>query len=238
MSWDNTLMRMLPPIGGVPPHITGPTGRFGAGEAAGRKPPSSIPHKGVDANYFGGQNALNKSHPILHAPVDAEVVLSGGRSGTISIKDSNGFVHKLMHTSTRNVGVGDRVSAGERSAQWVIPEPTIFIFIISWKTAKAGKSIRSSSGINKVLRRRPLNFSVNPSTSRKSCLAAFQLLLPALLRLIRRRSPSSARSANPAALAKIHSPIASANGVLYRYLMRPLLPTIPRIFPIVLAGGT
>lgn len=113
MSWDDTLKRMLPPIGGVPSHITGPAGRFGAGKAAGRNPPSSIPHKGVDANYFGGQNALNKSHPILHAPVDGEVVLSGGRSGTISIKDSNGFVHKLMHTSTRNVEVGDRVSAGD-----------------------------------------------------------------------------------------------------------------------------
>ena len=113
MSWDDTLRRMLPPIGGVPPHITGPAGMFGAGEAEGRGPRSSRPHKGVDANYFGGQNALNKSRPILHAPVDGEVILSGGRSGTISIRDRNGFVHKLMHTATRNVGVGDRVIAGD-----------------------------------------------------------------------------------------------------------------------------
>lgn len=113
MSWDDTLRRMLPPIGGAPPHITGPAGMFGAGEAEGRGPRSSRPHKGVDANYFGGQNALNKSHPILHAPVDGEILFSGGNSGTISIRDNNGFVHKLMHTATRNVQAGDRVTAGD-----------------------------------------------------------------------------------------------------------------------------
>jgi murein DD-endopeptidase MepM/ murein hydrolase activator NlpD len=113
MSWDDIMRRMLPPIGGVLPHITGPAGAFGAGEAEGRGPGSSRPHKGVDVNYVGGQGALNKSRPILHAPVDGEVIFVGGRSGTISIKDSEGFVHKLMHTATQNVRVGDRVTAGD-----------------------------------------------------------------------------------------------------------------------------
>jgi hypothetical protein len=38
MSWDDIMRRMLPPIGGVLPHITGPAGAFGAGEAEGRGP--------------------------------------------------------------------------------------------------------------------------------------------------------------------------------------------------------
>ena len=66
MSWDDIMRRMLPPIGGVLPHITGPAGAFGAGEAEGRGPGSSRPHKGVDVNYVGGQGALKAVQSYTH----------------------------------------------------------------------------------------------------------------------------------------------------------------------------
>jgi hypothetical protein len=59
MTWEDIMRRVLPPIGSVPPHVTGP-GAFGAGVKEGRKLPSTIPHKGVDFNYFGGRNASFK----------------------------------------------------------------------------------------------------------------------------------------------------------------------------------
>jgi hypothetical protein len=71
MSWEDIMRRVLPPIGGVQPHITGPAGTFGAGEVEGRRRGSSIPHKGVDFNYMGGQkNRLNLRHPAL-CPLEA-----------------------------------------------------------------------------------------------------------------------------------------------------------------------
>jgi hypothetical protein len=48
MTWEDIMRRVLPPIGGVVPHVTD-AGAYGAGAAQGRKPPSSIPHRGVEA---------------------------------------------------------------------------------------------------------------------------------------------------------------------------------------------
>jgi hypothetical protein len=68
MSWEDIMRRVLPPIGGVSPHITGPAGKYGAGLKEGRVPPSTIPHGGADFNYIGGKTArLNLSHPALRS---------------------------------------------------------------------------------------------------------------------------------------------------------------------------
>jgi hypothetical protein len=89
MTWEDIMRRVLPPIGGVPPHVTGP-GAFGAGVKEGRKPPSTIPHKGVDFNYIGGREAqLNKSNPPLYSPVAGVVINAGeGSVGRIAIPSS------------------------------------------------------------------------------------------------------------------------------------------------------
>ena len=115
MSWDDIMRRVLPPIDGVEPHITGPAGRFGAGKAEGRQPPSKIPHPGADFNYFGGQTGrLNQSHPALHSPVDGVVENAGqGTVGRIAIRDKNGFLHEILHSATRHVAIGDPVAAGQ-----------------------------------------------------------------------------------------------------------------------------
>ena len=88
MSWDDIMRRVLPPISGVQPHITGRAGTFDAGEAEGRRPPSKIPHRGLDFNYFGGQTSkLNQSHPALHSPVAGIVENAGqGTVGRIAIR--------------------------------------------------------------------------------------------------------------------------------------------------------
>ena len=111
MTWEEIMRRVLPPNGVVQPHVTGP-GAFGAGEKEGRKPPSSIPHKGVDFNYIGGQSPLNKSYPELHSPVAGVVTSVGGKYGIIAIRDANGFSHEILHTHTQSVKVGDLVDAG------------------------------------------------------------------------------------------------------------------------------
>ena len=115
VSWDDIMRRVLPPINGVQPHITGPAGIFGAGEAEGRRPPSKIPHPGADFNYVGGQTSgLNQSHPALHSPVDGIVENAGqGTVGRIAIRDKNGFLHETLHSATRHVTIGDPVAAGQ-----------------------------------------------------------------------------------------------------------------------------
>jgi hypothetical protein len=115
MSWEDVMRRVLPPIGGIQPHITGPAGAFGAGEPEGRRSPSSIPHGGVDFNYVGGQpNRLNKSNPAVRSPVDGVVVNAGqGSVGRIAIRDKDGFIHEVLHTAAQHVEIGDPVAAGQ-----------------------------------------------------------------------------------------------------------------------------
>lgn len=104
------MYRVLPPLQNVPPHTTSP---FGAKQH--RPPDSTNPHRGVDFNYFGGQEArLNKNHPEIHSPVDGIVTNAGeGTVGRIAIRDKDGFLHEILHTQKQNVSVGDQVSAGQ-----------------------------------------------------------------------------------------------------------------------------
>src|SRR5581483_6007138 len=115
MSWDDIMRCILPPIGGVQPHITSPAGMFGAGEAEGRKPPSRIPHPGADFDYIGGQTSrLNLSHPALRSPIDGVVENAGeGSMGRIAIRDKEGCLHERLHTESRRVTKGDPVVAGQ-----------------------------------------------------------------------------------------------------------------------------
>jgi hypothetical protein len=114
MSWEDIMRRVLPPIGGVSPQVTGP-GVYGAGVEQGRRPPSSIPHHGVDFNYIGGRYAkLNNIHAALRSPVDGIVENAGqGSFGRIGIRDKNGFLHEILHTDARHVAIGDPVAAGQ-----------------------------------------------------------------------------------------------------------------------------
>jgi hypothetical protein len=114
VSWEDIMRRVLPPIGSVSPHVTGP-GAYGAGVEQGRQPPSTIPHGGVDFNYIGGKDArLNKSHPALRSPVDDIVENAGqGDVGRSAIRDKNGFLHEILHTDARHVAIGDPVAAGQ-----------------------------------------------------------------------------------------------------------------------------
>jgi len=115
MSLEDIMRRVLPPIGGVSPHITGAPGRYGAGLKEGRVPPSTIPHRGVDFNYVGGRTArLNLSHPALRSPVDGIVINAGqGTAERIAIRDKDGFVHEILHSDKRHVAIGDPVVAGQ-----------------------------------------------------------------------------------------------------------------------------
>jgi len=113
MTWEEIMRRVLPPVGGVSPHITD-AGAFGAGVEQGRHPPSSIPHKGVDFDYIGGRTSrLNRSYPVLHSPVAGVVTNAGeGNVGRIAIRDANGFTHEVLHTHTQSVKKGDLVGVG------------------------------------------------------------------------------------------------------------------------------
>ncbi len=111
MSWEDIMRRVLPPVGGVSPHITSAFG------ATNRPAGSTNPHRAVDFNYDvgpGGQRGINLTHPALRSPVDGIVTNAGeGRYGTISIRDANGFSHEILHTDARHVSVGDPVVAGQ-----------------------------------------------------------------------------------------------------------------------------
>lgn len=108
--WDDMMRRILGPIGGISPHVTSPYGAV-----TGRPRGSSNPHRGIDFNYVGGQEArLNKNHPELRSPVNGVVEHAGeDQWGTISIRDNNGLRHQILHTNSRHVKVGDVVAAGQ-----------------------------------------------------------------------------------------------------------------------------
>jgi len=115
MSWNEVMQRVLPPMKDektkitYPPH---PTSLFGS---TNRPKGSTNPHKGVDFNYVGGQEArVNTNHPALRSPVTGIVTNAGqGYVGRIAIRDSDGLTHELLHTHSRHVVVGDRVFAGQ-----------------------------------------------------------------------------------------------------------------------------
>lgn len=98
MTWEDIMQRVLPPIGGVVPHVTD-AGAYGAGAEQGRKPPSSIPHRGVDFNYIGGRHArLNRSNPELRSPVAGIVTNAGegsSHTGCQWIFSRNPSLHQL-----------------------------------------------------------------------------------------------------------------------------------------------
>jgi hypothetical protein len=109
MSWQDIIQRVLPPVGGVLPHVTSPYG-----EVEGRPPGSSTPHRAVDFNYVGGQTGINLQHPTLRSPVAGIVTRAGqDKYGTIAIRDADGYSHEILHTNGRYVSVGDPVAAGQ-----------------------------------------------------------------------------------------------------------------------------
>lgn len=106
MSYRDVMETILPAQGATHAHITG---HYGEIRRKG-------PHGGSDFNYVGGQSGVNLKHPTVHSPVEGEVVLVGGRFGTVSIRDSDGNLHQLLHTQTQTVKVGQHVAAGDAIA--------------------------------------------------------------------------------------------------------------------------
>jgi hypothetical protein len=109
MSWEKIMRRVLPPIGGVPPHITSSYG------ATDRPPKSTNPHEGIDFNYrVPGQRGINLAHPAMRSPVTGIVTNAGeGTAGRIAIRDSDGFIHEILHSHRQHVTIGDPVVAGQ-----------------------------------------------------------------------------------------------------------------------------
>lgn len=110
MSWRDIMYRILPPVGGVLPHVTSPYG------AIYKRPLGSTnPHRGVDFNYnVPGHHGINLKHPSVYSPVDGVVTNAGqGTVGRIAIRDKGGFSHEILHTQTQHVAIGDRVAAGD-----------------------------------------------------------------------------------------------------------------------------
>jgi hypothetical protein len=117
MSWQDIMNRVLPPaeVGSsrtFSPHISGRYGEMRRAEDGTLKP-----HHGVDFNYdvgSNGQTGINLTHPAIRSPVDGIVENAGeGAFGRIAVRDSNGFLHEILHTDKRHVAVGDPVAAGQ-----------------------------------------------------------------------------------------------------------------------------
>lgn len=109
MTWEEIMRRVLPPAGGLSPHITS---EFGA---TNRPRGSTNPHRAVDFNYGvgpNGQTGINLTHPTLHSPVAGVVTRTGGKYGIIAIRDANGLSHEILHSHTQDVKVGDLVGVG------------------------------------------------------------------------------------------------------------------------------
>jgi hypothetical protein len=109
MSWQDIMRRVLPPIGGVVPHVTSSYG------ATDRPINSTNPHEGIDFNYkVPGQRGINLAHPALRSPVTGVVTNAGeGTAGRIAIRDANGFTHEILHSHKQHVVVGAPVVAGQ-----------------------------------------------------------------------------------------------------------------------------
>lgn len=109
MSWQDIMRRVLPPIGGVLPHVTS------SYAATDRPPGSTNPHEGIDFNYkVPGQRGINLAHPALRSPVTGIVTNAGeGTAGRIAIRDSSGLTHEILHSHKQHVRVGDPVVAGQ-----------------------------------------------------------------------------------------------------------------------------
>ncbi|WP_248740390.1 peptidoglycan DD-metalloendopeptidase family protein [Pseudomonas sp. MWU12-2029] len=103
MSFSEVMHRVLPPVNGHQPHITGV---YGEQRANG-------PHGGTDFNYEGGQNGINLQNPKVYAPISGTVTFTGGNYGTIKIKDADGNSHEILHTSSHSVSQGMTVAAGD-----------------------------------------------------------------------------------------------------------------------------
>ncbi|WP_460111944.1 peptidoglycan DD-metalloendopeptidase family protein [Pseudomonas sp. H3_D04] len=103
MSFAEVMLRVLPPVNGQQPHITG---HYGEQRPSG-------PHGGTDFNYIGGQNGINLQYPKVYAPIAGVVTFTGGSYGTIKIKDAEGNSHEILHTSSHIVSVGATVAAGD-----------------------------------------------------------------------------------------------------------------------------
>ncbi|MGN2468375.1 peptidoglycan DD-metalloendopeptidase family protein [Pseudomonas fragariae (ex Marin et al. 2024)] len=103
MSFAEVMLRVLPPLNGVQPHITG---HYGEQRASG-------PHGGTDFNYVGGQSGINLQYPKVYAPIAGSVTYVGGSYGSIKIKDADGNSHEILHTSSHTVAVGATVAAGD-----------------------------------------------------------------------------------------------------------------------------
>ncbi|MGZ7456144.1 M23 family metallopeptidase [Pseudomonas sp. Ma2-10] len=103
MSFNEVMLRVLPPVDGHQPHITGV---YGEQRASG-------PHGGTDFNYIGGQNGINLQNPKVYAPIAGTVTFTGGNYGTIKIKDADGNSHEILHTSSHMVSQGATVAAGD-----------------------------------------------------------------------------------------------------------------------------
>lgn len=107
MTWEEIMRRVLPPVGGLSPHITS---EFGS---TNRPMGSTNPHKGVDFNYPVGRSGINLTNPVVHSPVAGVVVNAGeGNVGRIAIRDANGLFHEILHTHTQSVRNGDLVGVG------------------------------------------------------------------------------------------------------------------------------
>jgi predicted chitinase len=103
MSFSEVMFRVLPPVNGQEPHITG---HYGEQRPSG-------PHGGTDFNYVGGQNGINLQYPKVYAPIAGVVTFAGGSYGTIKIKDADGNSHEILHTSSHTVSPGATVAAGD-----------------------------------------------------------------------------------------------------------------------------
>ncbi|QZP34359.1 peptidoglycan DD-metalloendopeptidase family protein [Pseudomonas sp. DR48] len=103
MSFAEVMLRVLPPVNGQQPHITG---HYGEQRPSG-------PHGGTDFNYIGGQAGINLQYPKVYAPIAGVVTFTGGTYGTIKIKDAEGNSHEILHTSSHIVSVGATVAAGD-----------------------------------------------------------------------------------------------------------------------------
>lgn len=102
-SFEQTMQVMLPPQGGVKPHVTGHYG-----EERGAKD-----HGGTDFNYVGGQAGRNLQHPVVNAPISGTVTFAGGSYGTVKVRDAQGNSHEILHLQDVQVKEGQSIAAGQ-----------------------------------------------------------------------------------------------------------------------------